>query len=218
MERLVRRLFLFCLPALLLSQPAIGAPDYSRLEYFPAELHMSSVECQLGNKRLKLPLLSDFHDAWFSKHLAAAKETSLFEQSLKPPMDIAASYRFTWLPSFHAPVTVRIDQWRDGTMVLTAKRLTGRGGYDPGHIGSTTTRKLTAKESADIRQMFAARDFAAFRTNPCNTATDGAQWLVESRIGSKYHVVNQFSPQAGAILRIGTALLTLTNWKIGLVY
>jgi hypothetical protein len=196
---------------MLAASPAAGAPDYSRLEYFPAELHMSRVECQLGPRLTKLPPLSDFEDNWFSKQLSAAEEPSLFEQSLKPLTNIAASYRFTAIPSFAATVVVRIDQRRDGAMVLTAKRLTGRGGYDPGHIGFTATRKLTAKESADIRQMFAARDFAAFRTNPCDLGADGDQWLVETRIGDKYRLVKQWTPQNGPIRHIGMALLSLMN-------
>lgn len=213
----MRRRLQTCLPMVLLSLPAHAA-GYSQLEYFPAELHMSRVECQLGPKRIKLPLLSDFHDAWFSKHLAAAEEPSLFEQSLKQPQDRVASYRFTWLRSFNAPIVVRIDEERNGVMHLTAKRLSGRGGYEPGHLDGVITRPLTAKEGADARRAFAASDFATFKPNPCDIATDGAQWVVETRAGGTYHVVHQQSPQKGPILRIGTALLSLTNWKIGLVY
>src|SRR4051812_34837791 len=124
----MRRAFLFCLLMLFLIAPATGAPQ-SKLEYFPAELHMSWVECQLGSKHIKLPLLGDFQDNWFSTHLSAAMEPSLFEQSLKPPQATPASYRFTWLRSFHVPVIVRIDEGRDGVMHLTAKRLSGKGGY-----------------------------------------------------------------------------------------
>jgi hypothetical protein len=213
----MRRPFLFCL-MMLAASPAAGAPDYSRLEYFPAELHMSRVECQLGPKRMELPLLSDFHDAWFSKHLAAAKEPSLFEQSLKPPQDMVASYRFTWLRSFHAPIIVRIDEERSGVMQLTAKRLSGQGGYDPGHLDGVINRPLTAKEGEDVHRAFLASDFATFRPNPCDIATDGAQWVVEARAGGKYRVVHQQSPQKGPIGRIDLVLLSLTNWKIGLVY
>jgi hypothetical protein len=209
----MRRPLLFFLTMLALVSPAAGAPDYSKLEYFPAELHMSRVECHFGQRTTKQPLLSDFEDNRFSKHLSAAEEPSLFEQSLKPPMGIAASYRFTALPSFFAPVVIRIDQGRNGTMVLTAKRLTGKGGYEPGHIGSIASRKLTARESEDILRMFAARDFAVFRTNPCDIGMDGGMWLLETRIGDKYHFVKQWSPQKGPVRRIGMALLLLTNWK-----
>jgi hypothetical protein len=213
----MRRLLPFCL-MMLTAFPASGAPDYSRLEYFPAELHMSQVECQLGPKRIKLPLLSDFHDAWFSKHLAAAEEPSLFEQSLRPPQDTVASYRFTWLRSFHAPIIVRIEERRGGVMSLTAKRLSGKGGYDPGVLDGVITRPLTAKEGVDVRRAFAASDFVAFKPNPCDVATDGAQWVVEGLAGGKYRVVHQQSPQKGPVRRIGLVLLFLTNWNIGPVY
>jgi len=213
----MRRRLQFCLPMALFSLPAHAA-DYSQLEYFPLELQKPAIECQWGSKRIKLPLLSDFHDAWFSKHLAAAEEPSLFEQSLKPPQDTVASYRFTWLRSFHAPIVVRIDEGRNGVMHLTAKRLSGQGGYQPGHLDGMISRPLTAKEAADVHHAFAASDFAVFKPNPCDIATDGAQWVVEARTGGKYHVVHQQSPQGGPIRRIGIALLSLTSWKIGPVY
>lgn len=213
----MRRLSQLCLMMALPSLTVHAAP-YSQLEYFPLELQKPAIECQFGQRATKLPLLSDFEDKWFSKHLSAAEEPSLFEQSLRLPIDVVTSYRFIWLPSFHAPIMVRIDQRRDGTMILTAKRLTGQGGYDPGHIGSTTTRRLTAKESEDIRQMFAASDLIAFKTNPCDLGADGAVWLVETRVGGQYRIVKQWSPQNGPVRRTGMALLSLTGWKIGPLY
>ena len=211
----MRRQVLSCLLMLGLILPASAAP-YAELEYFPAELHMSRVECQWGNKRIKLALLSDFHDSWFSKHLSAAKEPSLFEQSLRQSR--GNSYRFTWLRSFHAPITVRIDEGADGAMSLTAKRLSGRGGYDPGHIDLTVTRKLTAQENDEVHRAFAASDFVAFKPNPCDIGTDGAEWIVEARTGGKYHVVTQQSPRDGPIRHIGGVLLSLTGWKNDPVY
>jgi hypothetical protein len=209
---------------LALIAPAYGAPQ-SRVEFFPSELHVPSIECPWGNTRqeysknkVKLALLSDFEGVWFSAQLRAANEPSLFEQSLKQPEGIARSYRFTWLRSFHAPVFVRIDEQSDGVMKLTAKRLTGQGGLAPGRLSSTMRRQLTASEKEDVRRMFASGDFATYRVNRCDMGTDGAVWLLETRLGGKYQVVNQFSPQSGPIRQIGLALLLLTGWKNEPVY
>jgi hypothetical protein len=213
----MRRRFLPCLFMLSLSPPASGATQ-SQPEFFPFELHAPAIECLWGKRRVKLPVLSDFEDRWFSKQLSAANEPSLFEQSLKQPGGIAGSYRFTWLRTFHAPIMIRIDERLGGGMYLTAERLTGRGGYDPGHVGSAMRRPLTAQESEDVRRMFAASDFATFRANLCDRGTDGAVWLLETRIGGKYRVINQFSPANSPVRRIGMALLLLTGWKNEAVY
>src|SRR4051812_14323979 len=105
----MREVLQSCFLTVLLCLPARAASN-SQLEYFPLELQKPAIDCHLGQRATKLPVLSDFEDKWFSKHLSAAEEPSLFEQSLKPPPSIARSYRFTWLPSFHAPITVRIDE------------------------------------------------------------------------------------------------------------
>lgn len=220
----MRKRFQSCLLMLAVIAPANGAPQ-SRIEFFPSELHIPSIACPWGNtkeeyskNRVKLAPLSDFEDVWFSAQLRAAKEPSLFEQSLKQPAGIARSYRFTWLRSFHVPIFVRIDEQPDGAMRLIAKRLTGQGGLAPGRLSSTISRPLTAGEKEDVHRMFASGDFAKYQASPCDRGADGAVWLLETRLGGTYRVINQFSPQSGTIRQIGLALLSLTGWKKEIVY
>lgn len=53
--------------------------------------------------------VSKFQTEWYSKHLAAMKEASLYASE----NDAVESYRFLWLRSFHHPVAVRI--WKTET-------------------------------------------------------------------------------------------------------
>jgi hypothetical protein len=199
-----------CLLVLLLSPP-VDAAAQSRFKFFPPDSETRPTECPLAP-------VSDFENGWFSGQLSAAGEPSLYEQSLKQPAGVVSSYRFTWLRSFHTPIMIRIDERPGGLMQLTAKRLTGKGGYDPGHVGSTVNRPLTAQEGQDIRRLFSASDFKTFKVDTSVVGLDGAQWILETRLGNKYCVANQWSPTDGPVRRIGMMLLSLTGWKTETIY
>jgi hypothetical protein len=201
------------LALLALALPADGQPA-PKAVYFPTELHAPSVAC--GNDR-KMAILSDFEDGWFSQHLTAAREPSLFEQALKSPGG-TNSYRFTLLRSFHAPVTVRIEENAQGEMLLTTKVLSGKGGYEPGRIAEEKSRQLTPAERENVRRMFIASDFVNFRADPCILGLDGAEWIIETRVDGKYRLVKQWSPTEGAVYRIGISLLKLTGLSVGPIY
>ena len=75
--------------------------------------------------------LSSFDELWYSKHLEAMGESSLWKLSQRDRD--ATVYRLLWLPSFHHPVCVRIATTGGGTK-LHARVLDGKGGYEPGRV------------------------------------------------------------------------------------
>jgi len=205
--------------ALLVLCTSVHAAPRSGIEYFPAELNLPTIVCQFGNSEArKFPALSSFEDDWYSKHLHAADEPSLFEQSLTPKSNSGNSYRFTWLGTFHAPVMVRIDENARGQMFLTAKRLTGKGGYEPGRIDKIIQRQLTPAESARLRRALGSGDLAQLKPTPCDRGLDGAVWIVEVRTGETYYVVTRWSPQTGPVRNIGLSFLILTGWDNRPIY
>lgn len=186
--------------------------------FFPLNLHHQLSTCRFSPREShRIAVLDELLDTWFSTDLAAAREPSLFEQAKKAPD--GNSYRFMWLPSFHAPVTIRVDENASGRMVLTAKQLSGMGGFEPGRPAKTVRRPLMPEEGLNLRRLFATKSFAEYRTDPCNIGTDGSQWIVETRLGGKYRFVRQYTPQSGGpVFAIGTALLKMSGLPPGPVY
>ena len=68
---------------------------------------------------------------WFSEHLRAMDEPSLWAMSRDDRH--AVVYRFLWLPTWGRPVSVRIERLGDEA-TLSLVQLDGSGGYDPGEI------------------------------------------------------------------------------------
>src|SRR5690349_15019864 len=77
---------------------------------------------------------------WYSDQLIALREPSLWAVSKSVGRH---SYRFTWLPSWDAPVAIRVDELDDGTATLTLKVGGGSGGGHPGPLKTSTTKHLT---------------------------------------------------------------------------
>ena len=75
--------------------------------------------------------LSDLARDWYSSQLAAAAEPSLYTGLQAPQPEGNATLRFTWLRSFHHPVTIRIETTGPGRHRLVAKELSGQAAMNP---------------------------------------------------------------------------------------
>lgn len=183
--------------------------------YFPPSQSQSFVACRPPSgqdvDRFNLKMLP-----WTEENLRAAREPSLYRQSVQPSAgDPASSYRFTWLRSFHPPMTVRIDE-SGGKLVLTAKRLSGDGGHRSNkRIGRMVRRELTRAESEKVRSLLNA---ARTVRSECEMYFDGAEWVAETRIGKSYHYAIQQSPETGPVREFGLYLLGLTGLRLDPVY
>jgi hypothetical protein len=128
---------------------------------------------------------------WYATHLRAFKEPSL----RSPPKEQQELYRFTMLPTFHHPLSVRLVVAPDGSATAVAKRLTGKGGYEPGHLDFERTHPVTRKQVEQLRRSLASRAFWDLPTELPRTATDGTEWIFEAFRGGRYHVVTRHSPE-----------------------
>lgn len=184
-----------------LSLILIGVVSSSGADYFPAGV--------LGDT----PDQHRFAAEWYSQHLGAMGEPSLFELSRQD--STAETYRFLWLRSFHHPVSVRLVIRPDGTAVLTAKETGGHGGYAPGKL----TRNRTVSLSEQRTRMFQERlrRLAIWKlpaTRP-DMGVDGAHWIVEAVKDGRYHVVDRWSPPAkDPIHQFAITLLDLAEFKL----
>ncbi|KQM86132.1 hypothetical protein ASE67_09755 [Sphingomonas sp. Leaf23] len=187
------------------STPVYFPPFYERLEtYCP-------------NFQRTFARFSDDRREWYSKHLRAAQEPSLFQQARAGRGD---TLRFLWLRTNHAPVIVRIENMQAARGRLIATELTGQGGYAPGTIKRRLDRQLTAEETADLRRRLVANNplGMASGTDECTNGMDGSQWIVERAVGQRYKMVDRFYPEQGPIRSTGMGMLRLTGWQFDRIY
>ena len=200
--------------AALLYRGMSHAATQDQREYFPHSLTTTMKICSSGT----VPVLSEFEVSWYSKFLNAAGEPSLYRESLDRTKHATKTYRFTWLRSFHAPIIIRVDETASGEMHLIAKRLSRRGGYEPGYIDAVVRRSLSSSERDKLRRLLVADNVVGLASTDCTIGSDGAEWILEARTGEAYNFVSQFMPQDGPIREVGLFLLGLTGWKITNVY
>ncbi len=140
---------------------------------------------------------NDFVVEWYSKHLKAMKEPSLWKLAQNDRAAIV--YRFLWLPTFDRPVSVRLSKSGDSAM-LHAVELDGRGGYEPGKIAVRRTLKLDGKQWEDFKRRV---DKAHFWPSPTEKADDdiildGDQLILEGVMTGKYHIVDRLGAVSDA--------------------
>jgi hypothetical protein len=201
------------------SAPAAAAtprperPAFRASDYFPIAPDPVGRGCDATG-------ISESKDEWYSRHLRAAGEPSLFEAPPSPRPAGAATYRFTWLRTFHHPVVIRVEVERDGRARLIATELSGYGGYDPGKIARRMERKLSSDEARRLGSALAATRLLTWPARDCHglLGIDGSQWIVEARDRAGYHLVDRWSPESGPMREVGQLMLGLTGWQYGEVY
>ena len=162
------------------------------------------------------PILSDHESNWYGSALRAAQEEPIY---LPPPRRLRATFRFTWLRSFHHPVVVRVDELQDGEHVLTAKELSGEGGYAFGVVDRQVVRPLSQVEATALDNLVAEKHVLDLADTDCKLGVDGARWIIESRTeGGRYRYVNRWAPKEGPADVGRYHFLSFTGWKVGPIY
>lgn len=193
---------------------ALGQATVTPL-YFPPFYERIAAPCASLNR--SLPRFSDLRRDWYSKHLAAAGEPSLFQKARTGRSDVL---RFTWLRTFDAPVIVRIDRLRGRAPHLSAVQLSGQGGYAPGNVSRKIRRLLTPIEAADLRRRLVVQNPLALPlgSDDCESGLDGSQWIIERAVANRYKLIDRWSPEHGEVRATGMAMLRLTGWKFKDIY
>jgi hypothetical protein len=143
---------------------------------------------------------------WYARQLRGLQEPSLSEN---PPPVAETVYRFTWLRTFDHPIAVRITVHANGTGTLTAKMADGAGGYEPGKLIANSNREIGVEEVRHLLTLIDAMGFWQVSPEPPPPMAfnvDGAQWILEGRTPSIYHVIDRWSPRKGPFRRLGLYL------------
>jgi hypothetical protein len=192
--------------ALALLTGKVGQDDTA---YFPPTLFDETVPCAQPGRAW--PVMTDFRADWYGGHLRAAGEAPIFDSP-------AATLRFTWLRTFHAPVVIRLDTTAEGAVLMTATELSGKGGYDPGSVARRVERRLTTEDGAALVRMLDNTDVMSLASAKCDHGMDGAQWILESAGPEGYRFVDRWAPRDGAVRELGLHLIGLTGWTFDPVY
>ena len=183
--------------------------------YFPPAYERLVEPCAiLGHP---LPRFDALRRDWYSKHLQAAGEPSLFERTRGGRSDVL---RFLWLRTFHAPIVIRIEDMRQPRPRMIATELSGQGGYAPGRVTRRIKRMLTVKEAAALRRQLAIHNPLVLPagSDNCDSSGDGSQWIIERAAGPRYKLVDRWRPDRGPVRTAGMAMLRLTGWKFADIY
>jgi hypothetical protein len=180
--------------------------------YFPPALTRATYKCAEFPK--PVPLVSAQEVDWFSEQLLAADEPSILP-ALASGTNV---YRFTWLRSFDPPVMIRIEEAGGGEFLMTASRLSGKGGYEPGEVEARVRRKLTTGEVSQFQRALLSANRLRLKAVSCGNGYDGALWIMEAVDRGAYRYVNRWSPHRGPVRALGMVMLSFTGWTPGPVY
>ena len=126
-----------------------------------------------------------FESKWYGKSLERMREPRL--PGLAKDVN-AEVYRIMILPTWGKPIAVRVQ--RHGELYsLSARRLDGQGGYDPGKLVESKNSELSAEDSKTLEQLIQKVSFFQLPTDDDVFGHDGDEWIIEGVSQGKYHVV-----------------------------
>ncbi len=157
--------------------------------------------------------LDDFRNNWYSKQLRVLQETSLYGS---PPAH--ETYRFTWLRSFHHPMTFRLEIAEQCAATLTIKETDGALGYGPGKIILNKTMDVGKADCEKLVASLEDMKFWSLATSSSELGMDGAQWILEGSKNGRYHIVDRWTPLSGAFYEWALSLMKLADVPLGEIY
>jgi hypothetical protein len=141
--------------------------------------------------------------------LTAMSEPSLLEMSQQKAL---TSFRFTWLPAWDRPISVRVILKADGTSDLKAKSVQGSY-WKPGKLDLAKDVALTNQQTAELLGLIEAAGFWTLPSRVPTSGRDGADWLFEGVKDGRYHLTERWSPNPGNYRNLGLFLIKLSGLR-----
>jgi hypothetical protein len=140
--------------------------------------------------------VTEFESKWYGKSLERMNEPRLPGFAKDVNADV---YRFMILPTWGNPIVVRVQRHEE-FYSLSARRLNGQGGYDPGKLVEAKDIELGADDSKSLALLIQNLNFFQLPTEDDVRGFDGDQWIVEGVSQGKYHVAvrwcaNSYAPE-----------------------
>ena len=107
-------------------------------------------------------------------------------------------WRFTWLRSFHDPISIRV--WQSGSSYqMRAVRLARKKDDSVGAATADSTRLLTKDEVTEIQRLSSTKDLwlplNETEVNAFSNGLDGVVWLFEHQKDKKHAMLDLWSPK-----------------------
>lgn len=146
---------------------------------------------------------------WLKVQLQNLNEPCLYNLETGKDSEII---RFTWLRSFHHPISVRVEKNKKDVKIIW-KEGKGAGGYSPQGLKKVRKKKLNGKEWDKLSSLFEKTDFKKLQNEYYVPMNDGATWTIERIKQNKYKAHHTNSP-GKEIKQLCLYLLNLTKLKI----
>jgi len=121
---------------------------------------------------------------WYGKSLERMKEPRLPELAKDAKADI---YRITILPTWGNSIVVRVQKHAE-LYSLSARRLDGQAGFDPGKLVESKDIELAEDDSKALAVLIQNLNSFQMSTEENVRGPDGDEWINEGVSQGKYHV------------------------------
>jgi hypothetical protein len=152
-----------------------------------------------------------FEAQWYGESLERMKEPCLPDFAKDVNVDV---YRLMILPTWGNSIVVRVQ--RHGELYnLSARRLDGQAGYDPGKLVEAKDIDLSTDDSNTLEALIQNLNFFQLSTNDDVRGFDGDEWILEGVSQGKYHLVQRWcAPSYDPKKRRLTAFLALCRFLL----
>lgn len=152
-----------------------------------------------------------FEAKWFSEPLRRMKEPRLRESTSDMQAEV---YRVMILPTWGNPIVVRAQKL-EGIFQLSARRLDGQGGYDPGKLVESKDTKLNLADSQMLDGLIQKLDFFQSPTEEEGiNGMDGDETILEGVSKGRYHVIERWTATYKTSERGLNTLLELSKFLL----
>lgn len=162
---------------LLLAVSCAATPVLGQNSYFPTKT------------KAEVEGVTPFEAKWYGESLQRMGEPRLPEVAQQDAN--AQVYRLTVLPTWGNSIAVRVQ--RHGELYsLSARRLDGQAGYDPGKLVESKDIDLSPRDSEILGGLIQNLRFFQLSTEDSVIGFDGDEWILEGVSQGKYHVVQRW--------------------------
>jgi hypothetical protein len=155
--------------------------------------------------------MTAFEAQWYGKSLERMNEPRLPKFADDENAEV---YQMMILPTWGNSIVVRVHK-HGNLFSLSARRLSGQAGYDPGQLAESKDIELSADHSKTLEVLIQNLNFFQFPADDAVVGADGDEWIMEGVSQGKYHVAKRWCASDYDTRKRGlTAFLALCRFLV----